>query len=64
MSRKACTVLPCARRNTTAAPSSSNAKPWGRVDADGSVFVRTPDGPDGPDSEVKVGEWLAAKVAL
>lgn len=46
-----------------AAPSATAAKPWGRVDADGAVFVRTPDGPEGPDSEVKVGEWLAGNPA-
>ncbi len=47
----------------SAAPATTAAKPWGRVDADGSVFVRTPDGPDGPASEVKVGEWLAGDPA-
>ena len=53
----------------SAAPSTTSAKPWGRVDADGSVYVRLPEGPDdsagpdGPDSEVKVGEWLAGDPA-
>jgi hypothetical protein len=43
-----------------AAPSAAAAEPWGRVDADGAVFVRTP---DGPEAEVKVGEWLAGDPA-
>lgn len=46
-----------------AARGATAARPWGRVDADGAVFVRTPDGPEGPDSEVKVGEWLAGDPA-
>ncbi len=43
-----------------AAPADAHAEHWGRVDAAGAVYVRTP---DGPDDEVKVGEWLAGDPA-
>ena len=43
-----------------AAATGQPAEPWGRVDAAGAVFVRTP---DGPDPEVKIGEWLAGDPA-
>ncbi len=44
----------------TAAPTGGATQPWGRVDEVGAVYVRTP---DGPDDEVKVGEWLAGDPA-
>ena len=47
-------------RGVAAAPADAHAEHWGRVDEDGAVFVRTP---DGPESEVKVGEWLAGDPA-
>ena len=34
------------------------SEPWGRVDEQGAVFVRTP---GGPEAERKVGEWLAGE---
>ncbi len=43
-----------------AAPAHRDEQLWGRVDGNGSVFVRTP---DGPADEVKVGEWLAGDPA-
>lgn len=43
-----------------AATGTAPARPWGRVDVAGAVYVRTP---DGPEDEVKVGEWLAGDPA-
>lgn len=43
-----------------AAPTDAHAEHWGRVDDAGAVYVRTP---DGPNHEVKVGEWLAGDPA-
>ncbi len=40
--------------------SATSNQPWGRVDDSGAVYVRTP---DGPEDEVKVGEWLAGDPA-
>lgn len=42
-------------RGVSAAPAGP-PQAWGRVDPTGSVFVRTP---AGPEPEAKVGEWLA-----
>jgi len=44
----------------SAAVGSVSDQPWGRVDDAGAVYVRTP---DGPEDEVKVGEWLAGDPA-
>ena len=43
-----------------AAPADAHAEHWGRVDENGAVYVRTP---DGPESELKIGEWLAGNPA-
>ena len=40
--------------------SGGQSEPWGRVDDNGAVFVRTP---GGSEPEVKVGEWLAGDPA-
>jgi len=42
------------------AVSGGQSEPWGRVDDNGAVFVRTP---GGSEPEVKVGEWLAGDPA-
>ncbi|MCZ3388559.1 MAG: DUF349 domain-containing protein [Actinomycetia bacterium] len=39
---------------------TASSQPWGRVDDAGAVYVRTP---DGPEDELKVGEWLAGDPA-